>query len=91
VAYECSPAAQATGEAMSDQPIAPGVVEVVGRAIARQLDPPVGDLDPSIPQEDLEAAAEAAIHAADRARGLRVEQRGERPGIQRLVGPWVPA
>lgn len=56
--------------------IDPEVIEAAGRAIGRMLDPPVGDLDPVIDQEDLEAAAEAAIRAADEKRGLRVEARG---------------
>ena len=69
---------------MSDQPIAPDVLEAAERAYSPCTAP--------TPREEyvLRGAMEAAIRAADEARGLTVEERGDRPGIRRLVGPWVP-
>lgn len=76
------------------------VREATGRAIARVLDPPVGDLDPSIPQRELETAADAAIQACLKEWGAREEfsgyetwRGGERKRVgdsRRLVFPWEP-
>jgi hypothetical protein len=65
---------------MSDQPIAPEVIEAARQAMKDRF---MGGAR----YADL---VEAAIRAADLARGLTVEERGDRPGIRRLVGPWVP-
>jgi hypothetical protein len=71
---------------MSDQPIA---AEVVEAAIEAFVLPELTDT------ESLWRSMEAAIRAADEARGLRVEE--ERnvtqwgwPLERRIVGPWVP-
>lgn len=48
---------------VADDAAQEALVERVGRAIERVLDPPVGDLEPSITQEEFERAACAAVRA----------------------------
>ncbi len=80
---------------MSDQPIAAEVLEAAAKAAfdAEELSQRVplawADEDET-GKAEYRVSAEAAIRAADLERGLSTERRGDRPGLQRLVGPWVP-
>jgi hypothetical protein len=69
---------------MSDQPIAANVIEAAKGAFSRAV---IG-----APADSLSCGIEAAIRAADEARGLTVEARHghlELRTHERLVGPWV--